>query len=731
MPPCKSCQEFDIRCLLFESAGQDAQSTGLTGRLYSDTNDYRPPIPFFHKLYDSIVGLKKSAEWGCETCDLLWVTWIKTVNKPDLTEDWLDKTFQGEVYLGCSGWIASRQGSPYITLAQKTVSGTARTLASFEPFADRDELPSDGLNLLGRSIYEDPASKGCLAVAADWLDACLNEHEKCGMQADTQRALPTRVIDVGDESKPPKLIATGGKLGTWIALSYCWGGDSIFIHNDATVADLKAGIPLEKYPRTLRDAIIITRALGVKYVWIDALCIKQDSREDWAAEAAKMREVYSGAIVTVSAANSPSTQSGIFSTRKLGLSRTGFTWKSEEESGKVYLRSGSELWDHSLQTSALQMRGWTLQEGLLAPRTLSFGQQQMMWECPEHQADEGGRITQPTQEYRSKGFIQQMLRVGRQAVAKPEPTLLERLHIRSPKTEEWWKSLAIESPYDRWWEIVEQYMTRFLTKDFDVLPALSGLARAFEPVLKDEYLAGHWRKDFMPSLMWSRNPRYPADNSSRFDPTIPTEYLAPSWSWASIIGNLSAMSTTWKTRDALATSVLKVAEIIDVHTVTKGDDPFGQVVGGELKMRGRFFPIKVLPPVWSLDNQFPEEPSDLPKLSPFERIVYNSTRTVDVAIYEWYQSHKPHPGQSYGAFEIVRWKGAPGSGLPGSDFLMLESTGSKEDEYRRIGTVSVRKNPPPNKEEVGPDSYAFLMLENEAYEEVEKSKVKKKTITIV
>lgn len=583
---------------------------------------------------------------------------------------------------------------------------------------------------MGRSIYEDPGSKSCLAVAAEWLDSCLNDHEKCGMQADTEKPLPSRVIDVGDDNTPPKLITTGGKLGIWIALSYCWGGDSVFIHNDSTVADLKAGIPLEKYPRTLRDAITITRALGLKYIWIDALCIKQDSREDWAAEAAKMREVYSGAIVTVSAANSPSTQSGIFSPRKLGLSKVWFDWKSEEKSGKVYLRSGSELWDHSLQTSALQTRGWTLQEGLLAPRTLSFGQQQMMWECPEHQADEGGRITQPTQEYRSKGFIQQMLRVGRQEVAKPEPTLLERLHIRTPKAEEWWKSLAIESPYDRWWEIVEQYMTRFLTKDFDVLPALSGLARAFEPVLKDGYLAGHWRKDFIPSLMWSRTPRYPADNSSRFVPTIPSEYLAPSWSWASIIGNLSAMSTTWKTRDALATSALKVAEIIDVHTVTKGDDPFGQVVSGELKMRGRFFPIKILPPVWSLGNQFPEEPSDLPNLSSFERKVYNEARLVDTDIYERYQNHKSHPDQSYGAFEIIRWKADPGSGLPGSDFLMLESTG-KENEYRRIGTVRVRKNPQPDQEAVGPDTYEGLILENKAYEEVENSKVKKKTITIV
>ena len=58
------------------------------------------------------------------------------------------------------------------------------------------------------------------------------------MQADTEKPLPSRVIDVGDDNTPPKLITTGGKLGIWIALSYCWGGDSVFIHNDSTVADL-------------------------------------------------------------------------------------------------------------------------------------------------------------------------------------------------------------------------------------------------------------------------------------------------------------------------------------------------------------------------------------------------------------------------------------------------------------------------------------------------------------
>jgi len=350
-----------------------------------------------------------------------------------------------------------------------------------------------------------------------------------------------------------------------------------------------------------------------------------------------------------------------------------------------------------------------------------------MWECQQYQADEGGRITQPTQEYRSKRFIQRLLQAGKQQVEKP-PSLLERLHLRSSKQEEWWKTLSIQDPYDKWYEITEQFMSRSLTKDTDVLPALSGLAQAFQPVLNDVYLAGHWKKEIMATLTWSRNAIYPSDQSTRFDLTKPSRYLAPSWSWASILGNLSAMTNTWKVRDALASSTLKTAEIIDVYTIPKGDDPIGQVNGGELVLRGRFFPLHTLPPVWTVSNPFPDEPSNLPAFSALERLTYNM-RIVDVLIYEYYQKHIPHRGQTFGLIEIIRWKAAPGSGIPGMDFLLLEST--EERKWRRVGEVTVRKNQLPQTEYVGEEAYAFLVLENEAFAEVETRGWKKRTVTIL
>lgn len=539
------------------------------------------------------------------------------------------------------------------------------------------------------------------------------------------------MIDVGNETSNPKLIESGGKIEPWVALSYCWGGESKFIFNDTTMNHLKGGIPINEWPATLRDAVIITRSLGVKYVWIDALCIKQDDAEDWAREAAKMRDVYSGAVLTVVAANSPSTHSGIFAQREVD-NRATLEWRGPGKPSKIYLRSGSELWDHALSSSTLMTRGWCLQEGLLAPRSLSYGAQQMIWECPCYQADEGGRITQATEDYRSKGFIQNLIRIQNNEIVKPHKSLLEKLekfNIRASKPEKWWKSYAIADPYDKWNDIAEQFMRRSLTKDFDALPALSGLARVFQHVLKDEYCAGLWKKDILSTLMWNRSPRYPTDHKTRFDLARPSGYLAPSWSWTSILGRESSMGNNWQTRDALKLSASSVSKIVSLKTILKGDDPFGQVVGGELVLYTRFGKIDQLPPVYSPEHEFHDEtPKSI--TSPFQELVYTNMRVVDSMIYEWYQKHESCENQEFGAVELVRWDRAPGSLVPGIDFLLVESTG-KEGEYRRIAQLGLRKERVPDEEAVGADAFRGIRLENHAYDEIIKAKWKKRTITLV
>jgi len=130
MDLCKICQQFDIRALLLASASPDN----------AVTEDYHRPLPYFYAHYGTILELKSSSAHGCKLCELFWGTWMAELMKAkqsENTDTWLSSTFQGELYIGASGWTTSRQGLPYVTLSQRTPLGQARTLCSFDAFAER------------------------------------------------------------------------------------------------------------------------------------------------------------------------------------------------------------------------------------------------------------------------------------------------------------------------------------------------------------------------------------------------------------------------------------------------------------------------------------------------------------------------------------------------------------------------------------------------------------------
>lgn len=137
MALCTLCQDLDIRELLLQSAAQKPDATGNTDRNYVDANDFRAAMPTFFKHHAGIIALKKSMEQDCQLCTLFWRTWVKTLNKDDFTDEWLEKYFQGQLYIGSSSWTTSRQGFPYVNLTQQAPGGNSRTLCSFEAFADR------------------------------------------------------------------------------------------------------------------------------------------------------------------------------------------------------------------------------------------------------------------------------------------------------------------------------------------------------------------------------------------------------------------------------------------------------------------------------------------------------------------------------------------------------------------------------------------------------------------
>ncbi len=102
----------------------------------------------------------------------------------------------------------------------------------------------------------------------------------------------------------------------WTALSYRWGGDSSFVTTESNIVERQEAIHWSSIPSTFQDAMELTHDLRIRYIWIDALCIIQDSPADWSAEASKMRSIYQNAQLVIAADITVSGSSGIFASRE-------------------------------------------------------------------------------------------------------------------------------------------------------------------------------------------------------------------------------------------------------------------------------------------------------------------------------------------------------------------------------------------------------------------------------
>ncbi|KAK4449687.1 heterokaryon incompatibility protein-domain-containing protein [Podospora aff. communis PSN243] len=138
------------------------------------------------------------------------------------------------------------------------------------------------------AINPDPFDKSCLEQTRVWLQDCLHNHDAC--KTTEPKQLPTRVIDVGSAALVdiPFLYVSKGERLPYATLSYCWGdSENKCRTTQETIHRFQQGIGLE-LPATFQDAVILTRHLGIRYLWIEALCIVQDDEEDWKRESARI-----------------------------------------------------------------------------------------------------------------------------------------------------------------------------------------------------------------------------------------------------------------------------------------------------------------------------------------------------------------------------------------------------------------------------------------------------------
>ena len=343
--------------------------------------------------------------------------------------------------------------------------------------------------------------------------------------------------------------------------------------NHTTFDSFVAGVDDTEMPKTFREAIMLTRNLGQRYLWIDSMCIMQPTKmdkDDWSREGARMGEYYSKSLLNFAAS------AGLDNTEGLLHARAGSQFEVKpfplfekvvhrdwDEFSKIMKRDPNWLpimqpkpasWLHHVQESPLSSRAWVLQERLLVPRTLHCTLQGFFWECSELRASEYEPLgCRPDYSNRDQG-------------------LLSLNQIRRKE-----KSFII-GPY--WRHVVETFSQLRITFPSDRLPALAGLARTIQEHTKDTYIAGHFKASLISSLLWFRLDTGAADvdvmNSG-----------APSWSWASTSAQVKFTSLETKdypSRDPKGCDWK--AEVLHVKSESADINPFSWLSQCSLKVRG-------------------------------------------------------------------------------------------------------------------------------------------------
>ncbi|KAI0096904.1 heterokaryon incompatibility protein-domain-containing protein [Nemania sp. FL0031] len=244
-----------------------------------------------------------------------------------------------------------------------------------------------------------PFSQHSFQFMRQCIETCLTQHPQCKQEIQT---IPSRLLKVGLEGEPAIRLVETQFLheSRYVALSYCWGGEQPTKLMHGNILSMKSHITVAELPKTIQDAIRITRVLKCEYLWIDAFCIIQDDIEDWKVEAAKMGSVYANAYVTLLATASESASSGFAKFNQIfDPFEFGFPWidgqgnqttlvarcvmRNDKEHQRyreeLMASSGLIMRGHKPTKGPLGDRGWALQENLLSTRILSFTSDEIIW----------------------------------------------------------------------------------------------------------------------------------------------------------------------------------------------------------------------------------------------------------------------------------------------------------------------------------------------------------------
>ena len=349
-----------------------------------------------------------------------------------------------------------------------------------------------------------------------WERDCQEQHGECNKRVPYT---PPRLLDTMLENdslvKLVQLPCATVEAPKYACLSHCWGktrSDRITKRNNLEMN--MQGIPVNHLPQTFRDAIQVARALSIPYLWIDSLCIVQDSESDWKMHVSAMAQIYASAHITIAAGVSTDDDGGIFTElSESGAKCRSFTLEiSENKKIQLYFRRKIDHMNAdwpSKEILPIVTRGWCFQEHLLSWRYLLFSSKEVLWECQEAVGCTCSMTDRSFNEIHPLGSYPRFPGCGS---VKAELSAMDR-------------TKRISNPISTWRNMITMYSSRKLTFESDKLPALAGLASFFlNRANLGIYLNGMWGRSIRSEIAW----KYTGEEAP---PGRPRN--CPTWSWAS------------------------------------------------------------------------------------------------------------------------------------------------------------------------------------------------------
>ncbi|KAK5728667.1 hypothetical protein LTR15_001806 [Elasticomyces elasticus] len=364
-----------------------------------------------------------------------------------------------------------------------------------------------------------PTQENYVQLVSSWMEECRN-HTSCKTLEEAWW-IPTRLLCVTDmelEFLPSDQVPMGS---SYITLSHRWT-DAI---NDVKLMsdDIPKTFHIPRMPRAFQAAAKLARSLGINYLWIDCLCIKQHDSDDWKIQSELMDKVYRYAACNIAATGASEGEDRLLPApdrhkdSELFRNRFNCSWNSESSdiTKEYYLvRSTAWPWDVEVENAEINRRGWVFQERLLSPKIIHFGQHRVFWEC--RQALSFSAITNDGH------MLEVKTRKGRTTWRNPKEwaEVVKEVNARFVLGQS-----NLNELYKQWVLLRTAYVDTTVTYAKDRLVALSGIVKAFEQLLGEEdiFFQGLWCRTLIYDLLWSV--RKPTERSTQ---------EVPSWSRASM-----------------------------------------------------------------------------------------------------------------------------------------------------------------------------------------------------